>query len=109
MIFTRGIARTTGRALAVKRANAALFGTNSVAPRVAPIFNANSSSRRNASPFNYGTDPSQCQLSIGNSLFGIMWADNLVRTMATEAKSTANMGKIDTVIGMFPSYIYNTN
>ncbi len=31
MIFTRGIARTAGRALAVKKANTALFGTVSVA------------------------------------------------------------------------------
>lgn len=48
-----------------------------------------------------------CQLAI--PFFGIMSADNLVRTMATEAKSTADMGKIDTVIGMLPSYVYNTN
>jgi len=39
MIFTRGIARTAGRALAVRRANAALFGTSSIAPKSAPIFN----------------------------------------------------------------------
>jgi hypothetical protein len=57
MIFTRGIARTAGRALAVKRANAALFGTASVAPRAAPIFNAgNASSRKSqkTSPFAQG-------------------------------------------------------
>jgi hypothetical protein len=46
MIFTRGIARTAGRALAVRRANAALFGTSSVAPRAAPIFNAGNASSR---------------------------------------------------------------
>jgi hypothetical protein len=58
MIFTRGIARTAGRALAVKRANAALFGTSSVAPRAAPIFNAgNASSRkfRKTLAFSQGT------------------------------------------------------
>jgi len=54
MIISRGIARTAGRALAVQRANAALFGTVSAAPKSAPIFNAgiNASrkSRRTNSP-----------------------------------------------------------
>jgi hypothetical protein len=50
MIFTRGIARTAGRALAVKRANAALFGTTSVAPKTAPLFNSNSSRRQSCNP-----------------------------------------------------------
>lgn len=47
MIFTRGIARASGRALAVKRANTALFGTASVAPKTAAFFNATNASCRN--------------------------------------------------------------
>jgi len=59
MILTRGIARSAGRALAVKRANAALFGTLSVTPKPLPILTAaNPSCRRSrtaTSPSSHGT------------------------------------------------------
>ena len=58
MMLSRGIARTAGRALAVKRANAALFGTASVAPKVAPVFYAANfsprQSRKTVSSSDYG-------------------------------------------------------
>ena len=48
MLISRGIARTAGRALAVQRANAALFGTVSAAPKSSPIFNAAYNASRNS-------------------------------------------------------------
>ena len=66
MMFTRGIARTAGRALAVKKANAALFGTVSVTPKTVPIFNSANASCRNSrtipSPSTMVCDT--CQLAI---------------------------------------------
>ena len=53
MNFSRGIARAGGRALAVKRANAALFGTLSVTPKIVPAFNAAAASSRR----NFRNDP----------------------------------------------------
>jgi hypothetical protein len=57
MILQRGIARAAGRALAVQRANAALFGSLAVAPRSNPSANQQRTSPRASAPWLQGTAP----------------------------------------------------
>jgi hypothetical protein len=81
MIFTRGIARVSGRALSVQRANAALFGSLSFAPNSIPL----------------RTQPRVNVPRVNGAI--LLSPADLARMLATEAKGATDMGKINTVIG----------